>query len=358
MQLPPPVHGASMVNKLVHDSQHIRETFKCSFVNLTTAKDVNDIGKGSFSKILAMFRIWMHVLKVYRRYKFDLVYITLSPHGLAFYKDGILAILLKMAGAKLVFHLHGKGIKEKYASSMLHRFLYRWIFKKVKIIHLAPRLYEDIKAFVKWENVWFVPNGISFGMDTNSNVSESGRILYLSNMQQSKGSFLLLEAARLLKERKIDFKIDFIGKWHNDDTFKKQWLSFYENHELYDVVTYHGPKYGNEKQEFFKQAGIFVLPTSYKNECFPIAILEAMSYGLPIISTDEGAIADIVKHEETGFIVPKNNVAELANRLEELIKNTDLRINLGYKSKEEFNLKYTSNIFEENLVKTLKEICN
>lgn len=356
MQLPPPVHGASMMNKQIQDSKAINATFNCHFINLTTAKDVNDIGKGSFLKVFTMIRIWWQVVKTFRKEKFDLVYLTLSPHGLAFYKDGILAILLKLFGAKLVYHLHGKGIKERYNSGIFNKWLYKLVFKKAKVIHLAPSLYADIQDFVDKKNVWFVPNGIKENHDNLKVTKNEDSILYLSNMQESKGSLVLLQAAKILKERNISCKIDFVGKWHNDDSFRQQWTAFYNSNNLQEVVTYHGPKYGIDKEQFFSTAGIFVLPTFYKNECFPIAILEAMSYGLPVVTTNEGAIADIIKNGETGFVVTKKDASELASSLEALLTNTELRKRLGQNSKEEFNLKYTSNIFEKNLIAALNEI--
>lgn len=51
LHLPPPVHGASMVGKYIHDSETINNTFECHYLNLTLAKDINDIGKGGIRKL-------------------------------------------------------------------------------------------------------------------------------------------------------------------------------------------------------------------------------------------------------------------------------------------------------------------
>lgn len=356
LQLPPPVHGASMVNKLIYDSNFINSSFECHYINLTTAKDINDIGKGGIKKVIAMFKIWLQVINTFRKHNFDLVYITLSPHGLAFYKDGIMAILLKLMGAKVVFHLHGKGIKKQISSNYAHRYLYKLTFKNVKIIHLAPCLYEDIRMLADKKNVWFVPNGIEPVSTAPTLPKRSNKILYLSNMQESKGSLVLLKAAKILKERKVDCKIDFVGKWHTNDKFKREWTAFYESDGLVDMVKYHGPKYGDAKRTFFEEAALFVLPTFYKNECFPIAILEAMSYGLPIVSTPEGAIPDILQNGETGILTERQNPDELADKLQELLENPDLRSTFALKSMEEFKNKYTSDIFEKNMVNALRQI--
>ena len=64
---------------------------------------------------------------------------------------------------------------------------------------------------------------------------------------------------------------------------------------LQEYVTYLGKKYGDYKYEIFQSSDIFVFPTFYHNECFPLVLLEAMMFGLPVISTSEGGIPDIVK---------------------------------------------------------------
>ena len=70
---------------------------------------------------------------------------------------------------------------------------------------------------------------------------------------------------------------------------------------LNDIVKVSGPKYGEEKFREFQRADIFVFPTYY--EVFGLVILEAMQYSLPVVSTFEGAIPDIVVENETGFLV-------------------------------------------------------
>ena len=71
-----------------------------------------------------------------------------------------------------------------------------------------------------------------------------------------------------------------------------------DKRNLNDRIAYVGRKVGEEKEAFFRQSDVFVFPTYYYNECFPLVILEAMEYKLPVISTNEGGIPDIVKDGE------------------------------------------------------------
>jgi glycosyltransferase involved in cell wall biosynthesis len=86
-----------------------------------------------------------------------------------------------------------------------------------------------------------------------------------------------------------------VGKWA--DITERDFCAAIEKKNLSNCVFAHGAKYGNEKTYFFEQADIFVFPSH--DECFPLVLLEAMQSGLPIISTNEGGIPDIVDNEKT-----------------------------------------------------------
>jgi len=73
---------------------------------------------------------------------------------------------------------------------------------------------------------------------------------------------------------------------------------------LTGYALYEGAKYGRDKRLSLTGADIFVLPTYYPSECFPLVLLEAMQCGLPVVSTYEGGIPDIVEHGRTGYLCP------------------------------------------------------
>ena len=75
------------------------------------------------------------------------------------------------------------------------------------------------------------------------------------------------------------------------------------------------------------EAQIFVLSTNF--EAMPISILEAMRAGLPVVATDVGGIAESVRHEQTGLLVRRGDVAGLRDALARLIAGPALRVALG-----------------------------
>ncbi len=342
-----------MVGKYIKDSTLINERFACDFINLGTASSLTEIGKGGLEKITRIIHILFSVFKYLAENRYSLCYMTLTARGAGFYKDVLVVLLLKLANQNIIYHFHNKGISEN-SKGFLSKTLYHFVFKNTKSILLSPHLYKDLAQYVKSTDAFYCPNGIPndvYSIPGNKN-NPTCKLIFLSNMMEQKGVYVLLDACNFLKKKGLLFQCDFVGGW--SDISQKQFANKVRELELEDVVIAHGPKYGKEKQHFFQLADIFVLPTFYDNECFPLVLLEAMQNGLPVISTPEGGILDIVIDNETGFLVSQNDPVLLANRIEELIKNPSLRCEMGNKSRKRFEDHFTLEHFENNLIEILE----
>ena len=120
------------------------------------------------------------------------------------------------------------------------------------------------------------------------------------------------------------------------------------------LVNYWGRKYGSEKDVLWKDADIFAFPTFYDNETFGLVNLEAMEYALPVVSTNEGGIPDVVINGQTGYTVDKNNPEALADALERLFRNPELGILMGKAGRKRFEEMFTEETFERNIRECLK----
>lgn len=354
LHMPPPIHGASMMGKYIHDSKVINEAFDCHYINLTTAKNLADIGKAGIRKLFLFIQLLGRISKEVKRLKPELVYVTPNACGGAFYKDFVIVQLLKAMGCKVVAHYHNKGVASRQ-DRKLDKWLYHHFFKGIQVILLAEPLYADMQRFVKREQVQFCPNGIPKSTVVNKNATKKNQphIFFLSNLLIDKGVLTLLDACKLLKAQGYVFHCDFVGGETADmdaEHFKQEC----EQRKIADSVTYHGRKYGKEKLTFFQQADIFVLPTF--NECFPLVLLEAMEQGLPCISSAIGGTPEIIDEGKTGFLVPCKEVQPLVERIALLLKDKTLREQLGKAGREKFKKEYTLSRFEENIKQCL-EIC-
>lgn len=354
LHMPPPVHGASMMGKYIHDSKLINESFDCHYINLTTAKDLTDIGKMGLRKLFQFTQLLYRIRNEVKKLKPQLVYVTPNACGGAFYKDFVVVQLLKAMGCKVVAHYHNKGVASRQDRKP-DKWLYNLFFKGIQVILLAKPLYADMQRFVRREQVQFCPNGIPKSTAVNKDISQKDHphIFFLSNLLIDKGVLTLLDACKLLKTQGYVFHCDFVGGETADmnaERFKQEC----KQREIADCVTYHGRKYGEEKLMFFQQADIFVLPTF--NECFPLVLLEAMEQGLPCISSAVGGTPEIIDEGKTGFLVPCREVQPLAERIALLLKDKALREQLGKAGRVKFEKEYTLPRFEDNIKQCL-EMC-
>lgn len=357
LQFPPPVHGSSIVGQQIKDSKLINETFDCRFINLLASHHVSETGKFSIKKVLEFVVIWYKTSFSVLFKRPDLVYFALTTTGMAFLRDVLLVALLKILGLKRIYHLHNKGIRA-FTGNAFYRRLYRFVFNNSDVILLSKSLYEDVKFFVPESRVHICPNGIqdfqTVFQKQKAKLKKQPEILFLSNLIETKGVFILLDACNLLKNKKIGFHCTFVGG--EGDISEKDFIAKVNFLNLQNQISYAGKKFGQEKVKAFKDADIFVFPTYYSKECFPLVILEAMAAGLPVISTFEGGIPDIIKNGVNGFVIEQQNVEMLANQMEILVGNPVLCKKMGKVGREKFENKFEIEIFEHKLSEILQQI--
>ena len=357
LHLPPPVHGSSIIGKTIYDSEFINTKFKCSYINLLASKDVASTGKLSFFKLMGFVKTFFILLHKLKNVKPLLCYYAITATGAAFFKDVLLIFILKLFKVKLVYHMHNKGVRN-YKDNFFYRICYKYVFYKSEVILLSSILYSDIDMFVPKNRIHICPNGISEIIKIENTNENSNRnqfsILFLSNLIETKGVYILIEACYLLKNKGYEFNCIFIGGEGdiNKELFEKKTSEL----DLNEIVKYEGKKYGLDKVQYFKNASVFVFPTYYQNETFGLVNLEAMQYSLPIISTYEGGIPDIVEDGITGFLVPQRNVQQLADKIEILINNRHLATEMGKAGRKKYENKFTIDIFENRLVSILENI--
>ena len=355
-QLPPPVHGVSIFNSWILSSQKLQENFSFDPVNLATAKTIADIGKQGLSKYFKFLKIfWTTFFKLLRT-SYSAFYITLSPVGSAFIKDSALILLAKIFRIPVIIHLHGKGINNRLSNSSRLNKLYNFVFKDAYVIVLAETLKTDIENITSYAELFILHNGVPENSFDNKNYSKEVNILHLSNMIESKGSLDLLKAAKLLKaDGVVGFKLWFVGNWDSNE-FEHRFNEYLISNNLADIAQYLGPKYKEEKHKILEKSHVFCLPTYYKNECFPLTILEAMNAGLAIVSTKEGAIPEIIEDAATGFVIEARSPGKLAETLKTTIQDPALLQRLGTKAQEVYRQEYTFSTFESNLLHIFNKV--
>jgi glycosyltransferase involved in cell wall biosynthesis len=370
-----------MVGGLIRDSRLINESFDCRYINLGTSSSVEEIGRNPLGKLIRYFKLIWEVKKELISNRPGLCYMTISSKGLGFYKDSLIVLLVRLFGVRRIYHFHNKGVSTRQ-ERFFDNLLYRMVFRNADVILLSKHLYPDIQKYVPQERVHYCPNGIpdgkglraqSAGQDEEGtghraqgtgqediapslhrslSPSQTTEILFLSHLIISKGLLLLIDACAILKDRGVDFHCTIAG---GDAEMKiTEVASIVAEKGLSFVITVAGPKHGEKKAELMRSADIFVHP-SY-NDCLPLVLIEAMQYSLPIVSTPEGAIPDVVEDNVTGFLVPQKDEVALADKLEILIRTLSLRNSMGAAGRLKYEREFTLEIFETRLKEILEKI--
>ncbi len=357
--LPPPFHGSNIICQYVTESKALREFFNVSVFPLRYASSISDIGSFRLAKLWVLIKNLIFLIYTLAKVKPDYVYFVPAISGLSFFRECVYALLIKLFNIPIIYHLHGKGISDYTRNPILKR-IYTWFFHDEHIIHLSPLLYEDIANVVHRRQVHFLANGIRtperLDLD-GKNDRSNGRvtILFLSNLIPSKGPVILLDACARLKKLGYDFKAIFVGNPSNDLS-KEKFEDLVKQRDLENHVHYAGPKYGEEKTKMLTSADILAFPTFFRKECFPLILLEAMACGLPVVTTNEGAIPEIIEDGMNGFIVPRKDTITLSDRLALLISNPDQRLKMGEAGRQKYLEHYHIEAFEEHLIDVMNKI--
>ena len=325
-----------------------------------TSVSIDEIGKQGFVKLYRFAVIWFNVLRQLIIFRPKLCYFAITAKGPAFYKDASIVLLLKIFGVKLIYHFHNKGVSTRQ-DKWLDNLLYKIVFKNSEVILLSKHLYLDVQKYVSKVNIHYCPNGkpdaagSNFGSHFKAEKT-SVNILFLSNLIESKGVYVLLEACEILHDKQVPFHCTFVGGI--GDVSEVQFNAKVQKLNIESCVTYLGKRYGIEKEVEFEKADIFAFPTYYHNETFGLVNLEAMQFSLPIVSTFEGGIPDVVEEGITGFLVPQKNVQILAEKLEILIKNPQIRSQMGFAGRAKYEKEFTLATFEKTLTNILNTVLN
>ena len=174
------------------------------------------------------------------------------------------------------------------------------------------------------------------------------QIVSLGRLAPFKNQLFLLKVAKaLINSHVVNFHLSFLGDGPSSESLK----SFTKEHNLENYVSFLG--YVNEPEKTLVNSHILVHSTI--NEAFGMAIVEAMSCGLPVVAFKSGGIPEIVDSGKNGFLVEEKNLTQFTNCLMQLILNDTLRNELSENAVERSKA-FTMESFTENVEKLYYKI--
>lgn len=160
-------------------------------------------------------------------------------------------------------------------------------------------------------------------------IERSQKILSVGRLVEKKGFSDLIEACAILSARGKSVDCEIIGEGDLENALFHQ----IQQLGLQSTVRLLGPRPESEVKQFMKEAGVFVLPcviaSDNDRDGLPNVIFEAMALGTPCVSTDVAGIPEVVRHEQTGLIVPQRSPAALADAMDRFLSDPKLRVALS-----------------------------
>lgn len=352
-KLPPPYMGPSIATEILLKSE-LKNKFEIIHLDTKINDSISSFGKWSYGKILRNIEVYFKMFKLLRQHKPHIVLVPISQTTTGFIKDSIFIVLASLYKSKIIIQLRGSNIQNWLSKSNKSTNTYfKIILKKTKgVIVLGKNLKYLFENYFKNEDIYVIPNGGNYLIPKKNKHSTEIKILYFSNLLESKGVEDVFNAISILNKQKLShrFSIDFVGAW-NSDIIKNRCTQLLEKEML--PIQIHLPTSGTNKINFLSNADIFIFPPR-DPEGHPWAIVEAMAASLPIISTNKGAIIESVIDTKNGFIVPEKNPEMIAQKLKLLIENSELREQMGVASKK----LYLENFTEEKMIEKYISVFN
>jgi len=315
---------------------------------IPTTKDCSKARKVVFF-LGALFRTLSTIVKI----KDSIFHLHVSQNG-SFYRKLIIFFIAKLFNKKVIVHIHGSKFEEFMTKRPLNKKLSHVMFGHSDlVIALTEQWKNIISLFEPKARVVKLYNPVSLHPLNAGHSNNTGRIgiLFLGRLSQRKGIYDLLRCINAHKSFFHQHKARFVLAGDGDIDEVKAYVN---KNGLNELVGVPGWISGHKKHLYLSTADIYVLP-SY-NEQMPMSILEAMSFGLPVISTFVAGIPEMVDNGKTGILISPGDITGLRSALDDLIMNPEKRKSMGKEGRATASGRFEASVIVEQLVEIYRDV--
>ncbi len=355
---PPPLHGQSVMVAAMLDGFARRPELQiaCHHIDARISVDLGNVGRAGFSKIGRLTRHVAAAVRARTQNHFDAVYYIPAPgQRTPLYRDWLALPFLRTAFPQTIFQWHSAGLGDWLRTSAR-----RWERALTQATHgrhalslvISPRNDPGLTD-LQPRAVITVPNGILDprtlpGVPARN--PRAGRLLFLGLCCREKGLFDALETVALLNRYQPGrFHLDVGGEFPLP-ALRSEFESRVAQADLKGAVTYHGFANPTEKAQLLAGAEAFIFPTFYGPEAMPLVLLEAMAWGVPIITTRWRALPEFLPPGYPG-IVPPHQPESLAAAVLQVVAEAP-----GARLRQHFEAEFTLDRHLEKLAAAFRSV--
>lgn len=213
------------------------------------------------------------------------------------------------------------SIINKWITLLWQKQLINKIKKLDKFVVLT---HEDFQQWEELKNIVVIPNFIT-EIPNSMSTCENKKVLALGRYTEQKGFDLLIQAWRIVEKKHPDWELNIYGSGN--------WGSYQKLANTYNLSTLHCHPEESDIEKLYVNASIYVLSSRY--EGFGMVLIEAQSYGLPIVAFACPCGPKDIVNDSNGILARNGNIQELANGIIHLIRNNTQRKNMGITAKKD-----------------------
>lgn len=256
----------------------------------------------------------------------DIVHIH-SSFGPSFYRKMPFIYMACFRGVPVINHIHGAEFETFYlkASDRKKRRIRKVYGKCTMLIALSEEWKRNLESVVSPEKITVIENYCK--IPDLSGTEKKKQILFLGEIGKRKGCYDIPEIYGRVLEKGERLPLIMAGDGELAEVKK-----LFEDRDLQKDISFPGWVQGADKDKCLKESGIFLFPSYY--EGMPMAVLEAMAYGMAIVTTRVGGIPHLLEDGVNGYLCEPGDIEGLSKRLLELSKDGDKRRKMGERARQ------------------------
>jgi glycosyltransferase involved in cell wall biosynthesis len=286
-------------------------------------------GKWSFSNLVSAIKDCLRFTKAVMAFHPEICHIA-TAMGLSFLKHSVCIAVARALGSKVLLHPHCSFYFLYERRGRAWQWFVRKVFGLCHGVIVLSSEWKRLQNAVPSCRLYYLPNAINLlsYVDVGREKIESRddkqnlHVLYLGHLGREKGSFDLVSAAQIVSGQVSGVIFDLVGQEQVPGDISQLCVEVVDR-GIESTVYIRSAVMGEEKLSLFRSADLFVYPSYH--EGMPIAVIEAMACGLPIIATQVGGLPDLVTPGVNGLLVPAGQPDQLANAICQLVAQPQIR---------------------------------
>jgi glycosyltransferase involved in cell wall biosynthesis len=309
------------------------------------------------------WRLAADTLRFFRRLKqggISLVHVNTSLHPRSLLRDGLLVLLAARSHVRSLVFIHGWSPQCERGIIRFFVPLFRWVFSHADTIVVLAGDFKGSLQRMQFQNrivveSTFVDESVSPGPEESwtrdpLTAPNGPTLLFLSRILQAKGIYVALDAFALLSRRFPGASMIVAG----DGPDLAQAEEYARTRNI-ARVTFAGYVDGEAKRAILRDSDLFILPTVY-GEGMPISVIEAMAWGLAVVSRPVGGVKDFFENGAMGYLMETLDPAEYAASLERLLLDPPLLARIGRYNREYARRRFLGSAAARRLERLYEEI--